>query len=385
MPCFEGLENYARELRPLSTKSSSGQSKVLSLIFKVLAVAAILLVVQQMVLTLIDGRSEREVNVPQLRRDVVARLEMLGLERSPDPANEGGLLFYHPPAMTADDIMLALRRIMRDLNLNLGSAVNYEERRALYVELNAEEKLVAKITFSRRPINPLFGEGASPKIAIIIDDFGYQRNIFTAGYMTIGEKLTLAVIPGLRYSTLLHSEGVDAGHEVIIHMPMEPENYNGRNDEDYILLYGMNKEDAVSRIRSAFRALPRAVGMNNHEGSLGTRDTTLLAYLAEELKDRDKFFIDSYTTPKTQGDRIMRKFGVPTVGRDVFLDVRDDKDSIRRQLIILAARARSRGYAVGIGHVGAAHLNTLEVLREEMPKLKDQGFEFIFVSEIVRK
>ena len=350
-----------------------------------MAVAAILLVVQQMVLTLIDGRSEREVNVPQLRRDVVAHLEMLGLERSPDPAKEGGLLFYHPPAMTEDDIMLALRRIMRDLNLNLGSAVNYEERRALYVELNAEAKLVAKITFSRRPINPLFGEGASPKIALIIDDFGYQRNIFTEGFMTFGEKLTLAVIPGLRYSALLHSEGVDAGHEVIIHMPMEPENYNGRNDEDYILLYGMNREDVVSRIRSAFQELPRAVGMNNHEGSLGTRDTTLLAYLADELKEREKFFIDSYTTPDTQADRIMRKLGVSTVGRDVFLDNRDDKRSIRRQLQILAARARSRGYAVGIGHVGASHLNTLEVLREEIPKLKDQGFEFIFVSEIVRK
>ncbi len=287
--------------------------------------------------------------------------------------------------MTADDIMLALRRIMRDLNLNLGSAVNYEERRALYVELNAEAKLVAKITFSRRPINPLFGEGASPKIALIIDDFGYQRNIFTEGFMTFGEKLTLAVIPGLRYSALLHSEGVDAGHEVIIHMPMEPENYNGRNDEDYILLYGMNREDVVSRIRSAFQELPRAVGMNNHEGSLGTRDTTLLAYLADELKEREKFFIDSYTTPDTQADRIMRKLGVSTVGRDVFLDNRDDKRSIRRQLQILAARARSRGYAVGIGHVGASHLNTLEVLREEIPKLKDQGFEFIFVSEIVRK
>jgi polysaccharide deacetylase 2 family uncharacterized protein YibQ len=56
---------------------------------------------------------------------------------------------------------------------------------------------------------------------------------------------------------------------------------------------------------------------------------------------------------------------------------------IRQQLQDLAAIAERRGFAIGIGHVGSSHLHTLEVLRKELPKLAQQGFEFVLVSEIM--
>ena len=73
----------------------------------------------------------------------------------------------------------------------------------------------------------------------------------------------------------------------------------------------------------------------------------------------------------------MRSRGIPTMRRHVFLDNENKKIKIREQLYKLVDKAELKGLAVGIGH---AKINTFEVLKEEIPKLKEYGFEFQFAS-----
>jgi polysaccharide deacetylase 2 family uncharacterized protein YibQ len=47
----------------------------------------------------------------------------------------------------------------------------------------------------------------------------------------------------------------------------------------------------------------------------------------------------------------------------------------------LAETARRKGQALGIGH---CRQSTLHVLEEEIPKLIDDGFDFVFVSQLVK-
>lgn len=124
--------------------------------------------------------------------------------------------------------------------------------------------------------------------------------------------------------------------------------------------------------------------MSNHEGSLATLDTVLLDIMATELNSRRMYFVDSYTTPLTRALEIMQARGVPSMGRNVFLDNEDDPDYIRRQLTELASIAERTGVAIGIGHMGTSHLNTLDVLVEELPRLKERGFEFVYISELMQ-
>ena len=73
--------------------------------------------------------------------------------------------------------------------------------------------------------------------------------------------------------------------------------------------------------------------------------------------------------------------GVPTAGRDVFLDDNESERAVRRQLAELVKRSEKYGLAIGIGH---PYPNTVRVLREEIPRLRAQGFKFLHVSEVVR-
>ncbi|MCM8780086.1 MAG: divergent polysaccharide deacetylase family protein, partial [Candidatus Omnitrophica bacterium] len=62
-------------------------------------------------------------------------------------------------------------------------------------------------------------------------------------------------------------------------------------------------------------------------------------------------------------------------------DNESDPAYIRAQLQELKDLAQSRGWAIGIGHARKA---TLEVLKEEMPKLQKEGFKFVKISELVK-
>ena len=360
------------------------QPRLFKYLFSALAVSAIVLVVWQVIKS---GGEQGRTAVPeilQIRRDIVKELELVGLERSPLVDPEGGIHFGHPPTMTSDDLMLLLRRILRDYNLILTAAVHYEERRELYVEMSTpRQEMVVRFTFKPRHDTPDLAAGVRGRIALIIDDFGYMRNRLTAGFMELDEPLTYSVIPGRRFSQVLASEALNSNHEVIVHMPLEPEQYNGRDEAEYILLYGMDPLEVQARVRKAFQHLPQAVGMNNHEGSLATLDTALLQILAEELLERNKYFVDSFTSSTTRGLEVMQKNGVPSLGRQVFIDNIDEPGYIRQQLAELAASAERRGFAIGIGHVGSSHLHTLDILREEIPRLKRLGFEFVFASALM--
>ena len=73
--------------------------------------------------------------------------------------------------------------------------------------------------------------------------------------------------------------------------------------------------------------------------------------------------------------------GLRFARRDVFLDNRDDPEYIRSQVIELKNLARSRGQAIAIGH---DRKNTLLILKEMLPQLAEEGYKFVFVSEIAR-
>ncbi len=369
----------------MTDSSKTAQGRLLRILFIALVVIALGLVAWNTVFSWITDRRYQLREIPQVRSDVVAELEEIGLARSPVPEGDGSIRFGHPPTMSSDDLILLLRRIMRPYDLVITAAVEYEERDELFIELRTRDQyLIARLLFSPGEIGEMLAGAVRGRIAIIIDDFGYSRNQISAGFMALNEKLTFSVIPGHRYSQILADEAVRSNHEVIIHMPMEPENYNGRDEEETILLYGMEEDEILARMRRAFQELPQAVGMNNHEGSLATLDTVLLDIMATELDSRRMYFVDSYTSPRTRALEIMQSRGVPSIGRDVFIDNEDDPDYIRQQLAELASIAERRGVAIGIGHMGTSHFNTLEVLIEELPRLKERGFEFVYISELIQ-
>lgn len=216
-------------------------------------------------------------------------------------------------------------------------------------------------------------------IVLIIDDFGYRNDLISDGFLELEVPITCAIIPGHSQSQKFAKKALNAGKEVIIHMPMESSVANS-GEEEYKIKIGMTSEEIEWRINEVLNEIPEAVGMNNHQGSRATADSKIMSVVASVLKNRDKYFLDSRTVSNTVGEKSMRSIGVPTASRHVFLDNDSSIDKISTQLDELAAFAKKRGLGIGIGH---ARPNTLKVLQDKIPELLKIGYKFEFVSNAV--
>src|SRR5690606_11455956 len=169
-------------------------------------------------------------------------------------------------------------------------------------------------------------------------------------FLQFPEKLTVAVIPFLPLSEEHAQRARAAGHEVIVHLPMEPLNPDIELGPGGVYV-AMDDEAIAEAVAAALAAVPGNVGMNNHMGSRATMEPRVMRAVLGVLREEQKFFVDSFTTAATVGPAVAREMAVPYAVNQVFLDHEDDEEAIRAQLRRLADLARQRGAAVGIGHV----------------------------------
>ncbi len=246
--------------------------------------------------------------------------------------------------------------------------------RMVEVEKKKEGKDSSDVILPKKPTPILKGI-----IGIVIDDFGYRNDEISDGFLELDARLTYAIIPGHRYSTSFGEKAVESGYEVIVHMPMEN---TGKTygEEEFVLMTTMDNETIERRLNNAIEEIPTAIGMNNHQGSKASADQNVMSNVAKVMKERGLFFLDSRTTIETIGETTMEIFDVPTARRNIFLDNEDDEEKIEKQLMKLVKRSEEVGSAIGIGHVKP---KTLNVLSDQIPKLKKKGYKFEFVSKML--
>ncbi|HOI17843.1 MAG TPA: divergent polysaccharide deacetylase family protein [Geobacteraceae bacterium] len=230
------------------------------------------------------------------------------------------------------------------------------------------------------PVTPpkVLGTGT---VAILIDDMGTSVRE-AQELMAIGVPLTFSVIPGLKEAREVAATANRKGYEVMLHIPMEPQDYPRRRLEGNGLLLSHDDDEIEKRMAGYLQVVPNAVGANNHMGSRYTEDRDRMRRVLGILKENGMFFVDSMTTPKSVGLTVSREMGVHAAARSApFLDNSQDVAAIKTQLETLAKLAVKRGSAIGICH---PHKATIRALQEELPVLKSRGIRFVYVSRLVR-
>jgi len=233
----------------------------------------------------------------------------------------------------------------------------------------------------QRETDPLLPALQPARVAIIIDDVGYDGNLdaLAAG---IPFPLTFSILPGLDHSAESAVRLYNAGFEIMLHLPMEPDRYPEKNPGPGALYTFMTEEEIVGTLRDDLLSVPDARGVNNHMGSLFTLREDLLEVVFGELRRRGLYFIDSRTVSSSAAYTVARRLGVRSARRSVFLDNVEDEEAITdrlEELFETAARAHS---AIGIGH---HRETTLLVLAAEIPRLLRQhpDVELVYASHMV--
>jgi uncharacterized protein len=226
------------------------------------------------------------------------------------------------------------------------------------------------------PFTPVAGK---PMIAIVIDDMGLDvprsaRVIslpppLTTSFLSYGHNLA-------RQTAAAHA----AGHELMLHMPMEPigTGYDAGPD---VLLTSMSDDAIRTRLRQSLSSFQGYVGINNHMGSRFTADARGMEVVMHELKTDGLLFLDSVTSGRTLGAKTAAADNVANLSRNVFLDDSPEPAAIQLQLRRVEDIARKTGSAIAIGH---PRETTIAALTEWLQKARAEGFQFVPVSALAK-
>ncbi|HKW52270.1 MAG TPA: divergent polysaccharide deacetylase family protein, partial [Stellaceae bacterium] len=218
------------------------------------------------------------------------------------------------------------------------------------------------------------------QIAIVIDDLGMDRRR-TERTIALKGPLTLSFLAYAEDLPHLTEAARRAGHELMVHVPMEPMSHTedmGPNG----LAVALSHDELLRRLRWDLDRFQGYVGINNHMGSRFTSDVQGMTAVMEELKARGLLFIDSRTIASTVAAERAQRLGVPNASRDVFLDNESDATAVGERLAVLEARARRQGSAIAIGH---PHDGTLAELALWLDTLPSKGLVLVPVSTIVKE
>jgi len=218
-----------------------------------------------------------------------------------------------------------------------------------------------------------------PMIAVIIDDMGVDKKR-SEKILQLPGPLTVSLMSYADDLGRLSDEAHRQGDELMMHVPMEP--MAERVDPGPgALLTSLSEDEIRKRFSDDLDRFTGYVGINNHMGSKFTAYAPGMTLVMEELRRRGLLFIDSLTTEHSVGLDMAHRFGIPTAGRNVFLDNAGDLISVDLQLSRTEEVARKKGNAIAIGHPRDA---TIEALEKWLPTLEAKGFVLVPVTTVVR-
>lgn len=236
----------------------------------------------------------------------------------------------------------------------------------------------AEMMLLPEPIPPAHLENHKPVIAIVIDDMGLDRK-HSARAVKLPAAVTLSYLP---YSAQIKEQTDTAkkdGHELLVHIPMQPDRKTADPGPDY-LASDMSPLELHERMEKDLTAFTGYVGVNNHMGSKFTCDKDGLNIVMAALEEKKLIFLDSRTSPKSVAEDVARAHHLETSHRDVFIDNDESAAAVEKSLLHIERVARHAGAAIAIGHPKDV---TLDALEKWLPTLKEKGFDLVPLSKVI--
>ena len=332
-------------------------------------------------------------------------------DRYPEESPEGMLSFNHRYKYIHDDLLIKLIR-----NYGKEAAIGYKIKKYTYKDKALNKPDSYEVIFFKRS-NPWISvklewvdeklyqekeqiqytevtehstkdqeepelpvkDPSQPKLVIVIDDLGNNMEVFQH-LIQLDYEITYAVLPQLSFSRETAEIVNRKGHDVMLHLPMQPKEWPKYNPGSGALFLSDSNEMVYQKMEENFKSVPYIVGVNNHMGSAYTQYPEGLDVLMKILASRNLFFMDSKTAPGDLARNIARRNQVIYMSRNIFLDNVQNESYVTGQLYKAVSIAKKIGQAIAIGH---PYQVTYQVLSDHLPLLEQDGIQIVPVSALL--
>lgn len=186
-----------------------------------------------------------------------------------------------------------------------------------------------------------------PRIAIIVGGLGVSASGTAEAVNKLPADVTLAFTPYGGDLDRVVSGARSVGHEVMLQVPMEPNDYPDSDPGPQTLLTTLTGEQNVDRLHWFMSRFTGFVGVVNFMGARFISTEGSLSPVMREIAKRGLIYLDDGAVQRSVVKEVAGTVGTAFVRADVVLDAVASPNEIDAALMRLERAASERGVAIG--------------------------------------
>ncbi|MCA8931657.1 MAG: divergent polysaccharide deacetylase family protein [Rhodospirillaceae bacterium] len=218
-----------------------------------------------------------------------------------------------------------------------------------------------------------------PWIAIVLTDLGQLQSGTETAIQRLPGAVTLAFAPYASNLDAWVPQARAAGHEVLLMVPMEPQDYPQNDPGPHTLLVDLPTAENRARLNWVLGRADGIVGVISEMGGRFARFAPALRPMIAQLGETGLLVVDGGATVLSAIDTVAAELGVPHATANRVIDDVLSRDAIDGRLAELESIALAEGMAVGVAR---PYPVVLERLSDWFPRLRDRGFALVPITAI---
>jgi len=220
-----------------------------------------------------------------------------------------------------------------------------------------------------------------PRVGILLRGVGRDNENSEKAVTQLPSAVSLAFMPLSAGAPRWSQEARQDGHEVLVQLPLEPSNYPMNNPGPETLISSAGSDKNLSNLRNLLGRVQGHSGVTNYLGGNMLKSEEGLRPILQALKSEGLIYVGEGDESHALVRGLAAELGVHYGDADVMIDARPSPEGVANALDQLAAIAREKGSAIGMGF---ASKTTIEQLAKWTESVKSKGVTLVPVGTLAR-
>lgn len=217
------------------------------------------------------------------------------------------------------------------------------------------------------------------RVAVVIGGLAVSQTGTQAAIESLPPEVTLAFASGGNSIDRWMQTARQAGHEILIQVPMEPFDYPNVDPGRNTLTVDAGAAQNSERLHVALSRTTNYVGILNYLGGRFVTEHGAMQPLMNELAERGLMYLDDGSSARSLAEELAQGARAPFAAADLQIDQVRERGEILKKLDEAERTARAKGYAIAIGSAFDA---TVSAIAEWVNEARKRGIEIVPVSAL---
>jgi len=235
--------------------------------------------------------------------------------------------------------------------------------------------------YSRASLTPETA-GGKPLVAIVVTGLGLNQQSTLDAVERLPAAVSLAFAPYGKTLDVTTAAARNAGHELLLQLPLEPFDYPDNDPGPQTLLTNQQPRSNIDKLYWLMTRIGGYVGVMNYMGARFTSSGADFAPVMEELGTRGLGYLDDGSSNRSLAAQLAGANQVPFARAGAVLDNNPSRDAILAALDALKAEAQARGSAIGTISSLPVSISTIA---EWVKTAEDNGVILVPASALMKR